>query len=136
MSVKHGAYCHSQMRQFDRLRRAHPAPTADIHPDTAAGRNIADGAWLVLTTARGRIAAKARLNAALAPNVVCASYGWHETMQPELMMDLPPEISLNFETVIDPAACDPISGSDALKGIGCDAQPLSVARSHSQDTRR
>ena len=78
----------------------------------------------MLSTARGRIAIKARFNVSLATNVVCASYGWHESMQPELMAELPPDMSLNFAIVADPAACDRISGSDALKRVPCEVKPL------------
>ncbi len=124
VSVKHGAYCHSQMRQLPSLRHAYPEPTADIHPQTAASRGIAEGAWMLLSTPRGRIAARARFNAALDKNVVCPSYGWHEAMQPELMAELPPGVSLNFEALVDPAACDKISGSDALKRVPCEVQLL------------
>ena len=124
VSVKHGAYCHSQMRQLKSLRRAYPEPTADIHPETAASRGISEGAWMLLSTARGSIAAKARFNAALAADMVCASYGWHEAMQPELMAELPSGVSLNFATVVDPAACDEISGSDALKRVPCEVEAL------------
>ncbi|HEY6094212.1 MAG TPA: molybdopterin-dependent oxidoreductase [Gallionellaceae bacterium] len=124
LSVKHVPYCHSQMRQLPSLRRAYPEPTADIHPVTAAQRGIAEGAWMLLSTARGRLAVKARFNAAQAPDVVCASYGWHEAMQPELAAGLPPGVSLNFAGVVDPAACDAISGSDALKRVPCEVQLL------------
>ncbi|HEU0187580.1 MAG TPA: molybdopterin dinucleotide binding domain-containing protein, partial [Gallionellaceae bacterium] len=126
MSVKHVPYCHSQMRQLKSLRRAYPEPTADIHPATAAQRGITDGAWMRISTARGNLAVKARFNAAQAPDVVCASYGWHEVMQPELAKELPPGVSLNFASVVDPAASDRISGSDALKRVPCEAQPLAV----------
>lgn len=124
VSVKHAAYCHSQMRELKSLRRAYPAPTADIHPETAASRGIAEGMWMLLSTKHGRIAAKARLNASLAANVVCPSYGWHEAMQPELMTELPPGVLLNFESLVDTMACDRISGSDALKRVPCDVKRI------------
>lgn len=121
VSVKQVAYCHSQMRKLPGLRRLAPEPTVEIHPETAASRGIDEGVWLKLTTARGSMASKARFNASLDPMVLCASYGWHEAMQPEFAAELSPGVTLNFATIVDPLACDPISGSDALKSVPCDA---------------
>jgi anaerobic selenocysteine-containing dehydrogenase len=120
VSVKQAAYCHSQQRQLPSLRRAAPEPTAELHPQTAADRGIAEGAWLRLATPRGEIAARARFNGLLAPDLLCVSYGWHEAMQPGLSLGA----ALNFASLVDLAAHDPISGSDALKCIPCEARPL------------
>jgi len=120
VSVKQVAYCHSQMRKLKSLCRLAPEPAAELHPETAASRGITEGAWLLVTTARGRMASKARFNAALDHAVVCVSYGWHEAMQPELAAELPPGVTLNFAAVADPSACDPASGSDALKRVPCE----------------
>lgn len=124
LSVKQVAYCHSQMRTLNSLRRLAPEPIAEMHPATAASRGIAEGAWVQIATARGIIAGKARFNAALDPAVVCTSYGWHEATQPELAATLPPGVTLNFAAVVDPAACDPASGSDALKRVPCEVSSL------------
>ncbi len=137
VSVKHRAYCHSQMRTLKSLRRLAPEPAAEIHPQTAASRGIAEGAWMLLSTAHRRIAAKARFNPALDTNVVCATYGWHETMQPELMAELPPGVTLNFAMVVDPAAGDHVSGSDALKRVPCEALPmLPVSRQDARNVKQ
>ncbi len=125
LSVKQVAYCHSQMRTLQSLRRLSPEPMAELHPATAASRGITEGDWLRVSTARGSMASKARFNAALDPAVVCVSYGWHETMQPELAAGLPPGVTLNFAAVADPLACDPASGSDALKRVPCEVSLLS-----------
>jgi len=124
VSVKQVAYCHSQMRNLKSLRRLAPEPAAEMHPSTAASRGISEGIWLLVTTATGSLAAKARFNAALDPAVVCVSYGWHEAMQPELAAELPPGVTLNFAAVADPSACDPVSGSDALKRVPCEVAVL------------
>jgi len=120
VSVKQVAYCHSQMRKLNSLRRLAPEPVAELHPATAAARDITEGAWIKIATLRGNLACRARFNAALDPAVVCASYGWHEAAQPELAAALPPGVTLNFAAVADPQACDPASGSDALKRVPCE----------------
>lgn len=124
MSLKQVAYCHSQMRKLKSLRRLAAEPIVELHPSTAGSRGITEGAWVKIATTRGVMASKARFNTALDPTVVCASYGWHEAMQPELADELPPGVTLNFAAVADPAACDPVSGSDALKRVPCEVSFL------------
>ncbi len=124
LSVKQVNFCHSQMRELESLRRSTPEPVAEINPKTAASRGIADDSWMRISTPRGSLALKARFNPSLDPGLVCASYGWHEAMQPEVVGGLPPDVTLSFAAVVDPSASDSISGSDALKRVPCDAKPL------------
>jgi anaerobic selenocysteine-containing dehydrogenase len=48
----------------------------EINPDTAAGLGIADGDWVWLEAARGRIKVQARTFAGAAPDVLNMPYGW------------------------------------------------------------
>ena len=75
-SAKTPLYCHSQHRNLAPLRRLEPDPVAEISPLTAAARDIGDGDWLAITTPRGRVRARARLNASLADGIVAALHGW------------------------------------------------------------
>ncbi|MDH3235746.1 MAG: molybdopterin-dependent oxidoreductase, partial [Alphaproteobacteria bacterium] len=69
-------FFNSEHRQLKRLRKAHPEPVAEIHPDTAAGLDIADGDWVWIETRRGRIRQKAKLTRGIDPRVVHAEHGW------------------------------------------------------------
>lgn len=98
-------FCHGQHRDIPSLRRRNPEPVADLHPDAAARRGIADGDWIELVTPRGRARMRARLDPALAPDVVVAQYGWADA---------------NVNALVDPADADPISGSVTHRGLACD----------------
>jgi anaerobic selenocysteine-containing dehydrogenase len=69
-------FFNSEHRQLKRLRKAHPQPIAELHPDTAAGLGIADGDWVWIETRRGRIKQKAKLTEGIDPRVVHAEHGW------------------------------------------------------------
>ncbi len=69
-------YCHSQGRNIPSLRRLAPDPLLEIAPAAAAGRGIADGDWVEVSTEAGRFAARARIVAELAPDAVFAQHGW------------------------------------------------------------
>ncbi len=69
-------YFNSEFRQIPSLRRRHPDPLVEIHPDTAAKHGISDGDWVSIETPRGRIRQKAKLTDGIDPRVVNAQYGW------------------------------------------------------------
>src|SRR5262249_32452030 len=50
---------HSQHRAIPAIRKTAPAPTAELHPDTAAVYGIVHGAWVTIETPRGRMRAQA-----------------------------------------------------------------------------
>lgn len=47
-----------------------------MHPDDAAVRSVGAGDWVLVRTPHGEVRARARLNPAAAPGVVCAQHGW------------------------------------------------------------
>ncbi|MFH1646254.1 MAG: molybdopterin-dependent oxidoreductase [Chloroflexota bacterium] len=70
-------YFHSEGRQLKSLRRRHPDPLVEIHPETAARLAIRDGDWVWIESPRGgRIRQRARLTDGIHPSVVCAEHGW------------------------------------------------------------
>ena len=66
----------SEHRQLDRLRRSHPDPIADIHPDLAAEHGIEDRDWIWIETRRGKIRQKAKITDGIDPRVVNIEFGW------------------------------------------------------------
>ncbi len=66
----------SEHRQLDRLRRSHPDPLADIHPDLAAEHGIDDRDWIWIETRRGKIRQKANVTDGIDPRVVNIEFGW------------------------------------------------------------
>jgi anaerobic selenocysteine-containing dehydrogenase len=113
-TAKWPQYCHSQQRGLPLLRRRMPDPLVEIHPDTAAARGIRDGDWVNLSTALASIRARARLDRHLAPEVVCAQYGWWQF----------PDGAGDANRLFDGEHYDPVAGSNSLRYCPCE---LSVA---------
>lgn len=66
----------SEHRQLPRLRRSHPEPLADIHPDTAAELGIEENDWMWIETRRGKITQKANITDGIDPRVINVEFGW------------------------------------------------------------
>jgi anaerobic selenocysteine-containing dehydrogenase len=123
-SAKVVQFCHSQHRNLGRLRRHSPDPLAEIHPDAAKARGIADDDWLVIETPHGTMRARAALNGSLDPEVVSAQFGWWQSCEP---LGLPGYDAVgagaaNYNALIDPEAVDPISGTVALRSYLCEVR--------------
>jgi len=69
-------YIHSQLRNVEEMRRHHPNPLVQLHPDTAEGLGIADGGTVRVETVRGDVKMKAQLTPDILPQVVCIPHGW------------------------------------------------------------
>jgi anaerobic selenocysteine-containing dehydrogenase len=75
-------YFNSEHRQLAKLRKAHPAPLAEIHPRTAAAYGIKNGEWMWIETRRGRMRQVAKLTTGIDPRVIAAQHGWWFPEQP------------------------------------------------------
>src|SRR5215468_7273604 len=125
-SAKTPLYCHSQHRNLAKLRRLEPDPIAELSPATAAARGVGEGDWLAIATPRGRVRARAQLNAKLADGIVAARHGWWQAC-PEL--DLPGYDAVdpdgaNINLAIGIEAADPVSGAAPHRCYPCDISRL------------
>ena len=124
--AKNSLYCESQHRGLPSLRRRAPDPQVDLHPTTAAEREIAPGDWVTIETPNGRVRARAHIDEALDPQVVCGEHGWWQAC-PEI--DAPgfepfgPD-SANFNLVIGHDEVDPVSGSVPMRAYLCEIKRL------------
>jgi anaerobic selenocysteine-containing dehydrogenase len=115
-------YCETQHRQVAELRRAAPDPQVELHPDTAAARGIGVNEWVRITTPNGDVRARAKLNAGLAPGVVCAQHGWWQGCD-ELGLPASDPFEpggVNLNLVLRQTPSDPVSGSSPLRSSVCD----------------
>ncbi len=112
-TAKWPQYCHSQQRNLPSLRRRMPDPLVEIHPQTAAARGIRDGDWVTVSTALASMRARARLDRHLAPEVVCAQYGWWQF----------PDGAGDANRLIDGEYFDPVAGSNSLRCWPCELTP-------------
>jgi anaerobic selenocysteine-containing dehydrogenase len=123
-------FCHSQHRSLPRLRRHSPDPQVELHPAAAAARGIAADDWVAIETPRATMRARARMNGSLAPDVVCAQFGWWQACEP---LGLPAYAAegpgaANYNALIDTEALDPLSGTVPLRSALCEIRRLEGAR--------
>ncbi|MGC9177863.1 MAG: molybdopterin-containing oxidoreductase family protein [Conexivisphaera sp.] len=109
-------YMASEGRQLEGLRRLHPYPEVEIHPDAAARIGVSDGDWVAIETRRGRILQRARLNPWLDPQVASAEYGW---WYPEIRGDASWRASNVNILTDDSPPLDPLMGATNLRGLMC-----------------
>jgi anaerobic selenocysteine-containing dehydrogenase len=123
-SAKWVQFCHSQHRALPSLRGQVPDPLVEIHPAAASARDIGEHDWVVVETPRGAMRARARFNAAMAPDVVCAQFGWWQACDPlglpGYAVDGP--ASANYNGAIGTEADDPISGAVPLRSYICEVR--------------
>jgi len=119
--AKHMLFCESQHRALPSLRGRAPDPEVEMHPTAAAERSIEPGDWVHIDTPVGSVRARARLNDALEPDVVCGQHGWWQSC-PEIGAPgydpFGPE-GANFNLVIGNEAIDPVSGSVPHRAYLC-----------------
>jgi anaerobic selenocysteine-containing dehydrogenase len=113
-TAKWPQYCHSQQRNQPSLRRRMPEPLVELHPATAAARGIREGDWLAVATSMGTMRARARLDRHLAPEVVCAQYGWWQYA----------DGAGDANRLIDGECFDPVAGSNSLRNFPCQVSAL------------
>ncbi len=109
ITAKWPQYCHSQQRNLPSLRRRMPEPLVEIHPDTALAHDIAEHDWVEVCSALGTMRARARLDAYLAPDVVCAQYGWWQFA----------DGAGDANRILDGECFDPVAGSNSLRDTPC-----------------
>jgi len=69
-------YFHAANRNIPWLREIRPDPIVEIHPDTAQKHAISEGQWVYISSPRGRIKQRAKLNKHIDPRVIVAEHGW------------------------------------------------------------
>jgi anaerobic selenocysteine-containing dehydrogenase len=118
-------FCQSQHRSLPALRRHAVDPEVELHPDTAAERGIAAGAWVDVLTPAGGMRARARLNARLDPRVVVGEHGWWQSCAASDAPGYDPfsTAGANFNRTVDPASRDPVSGTPGHRAGVCEVRP-------------
>jgi len=121
-SAKHFLFCESQHRALPSLRRLAPDPEVELHPDAAAHRGIRPGDWVQIETPRGSVRARARLNDALEPGVVCGQHGWWQACREIGAPGYDPfgPEGANLNLIVGSDAIDPVSGSVPHRAYLCE----------------
>jgi len=118
---RHQPFFHSEERQVDSLRKMHPWPLCQLHPETAAKFGISDGDWVWIESHIGRCMQKCQIFDGIDPRVVNAQHGW---WYPELPGEEPWlhgvwESNINVVLDDDPEKCNKIYGSWPLRATLC-----------------
>lgn len=110
-------FFNSEHRQLKKLRKAHPEPIAEIHPDTAQKYGIENGDWMWIASPRGKMRQKAKLWKGIDPRVIHVEHGWWfpEKPAPEYGVF---ESNANLLTSNLPPY-DPQMGTYQLRGLLC-----------------
>ena len=118
---RHLPFYHSEHRQVPSMRKMHPDPIVQIHPETAANLGINDGDWVCVESPRGRIIQKCQIFDGMNPRVVHVQHGWwypeEEGAEPSLHGVW--KSNCNVLTDDDPDTCNPISGGWPLRTLLC-----------------
>ena len=117
-------YFHSEGRQIPSLRKKHPDPLVEMHPETAARYGIPNGAWVWVETIRGRIRQRAKLSEGIDPRVINVEHGWWfpEEEGPEHGVW---DSNANLLTEGGPPY-DPAMGSYQLRALLCKVYPAEI----------
>ena len=111
----------SNNRQIKSLRRRHPFPLATMSAATGAKYGVADGDWIWIETARGRITQKAAFLEDMPDGMVNCEMGWWypEAGAPDYGWD---ESNANILTVCAPPH-DPVGGAYQVRALLCRIEP-------------
>lgn len=115
-------YFHSEYRQLPSLRKKHPEPYVDIHPETARKLDIKEQDWVWIETLRGKIQQKARLTTGIHPQVINVELGWWFPEEPGPDHGIW-KSNANVLTSNAPPY-DPAMGTYQLRALLCNVYPV------------
>lgn len=110
----------SRLHPIARLRKIHPEPIVDIHPETGARYGINDGDWVLIERPEGVIRQKARLSQNMRPDTVHPDgYWWEPAANPgEPGLSGAWVSNANAITPADPRMSS-FAGDQLLRGMRC-----------------
>lgn len=114
----------SHQRMLDKMRRRHPWPRVQIHPDTARALGISSGKWAWVETPVGRVRQQAELFDGVDPRVVHADALW---WYPERSAEDPSlfgvwDCTINAIVPDDLEQCD-YAGNQCFRALLCRVYP-------------
>ena len=97
------SYFHSEHRQVERLRKMHPDPTVQVHPDMLKQLDMVDGEWVWIENQNGRAKIRIEETPILSdPRIVACDHAWWRPEgDPEKFFDVF-EYNINNLMIYDP----------------------------------
>jgi anaerobic selenocysteine-containing dehydrogenase len=121
-SRKSPYFFHSAYRQIESLRKKHPDPVVEIHPQAARILGLQEGEWAAIVTPQGKITQKVRLTEAIDPRVVYVDYGWwFPEAGPERLFDWD-RSNINILTANSPLSRE--MGTPYLRAFPCRVEKI------------
>jgi anaerobic selenocysteine-containing dehydrogenase len=121
-SRKSPYFFHSAYRQIDSLRKKHPDPVVEIHPQAARILGLREGEWAAIITPQGQITQKVRFTEAIDPRVVYLDYGWwFPEAGPERLFDWD-RSNINILTANSPLGRE--MGTPCLRAFPCRVEKI------------
>ena len=130
-SAKTIAFCHSQHRNLETLRRLMPDPVLEMASADADRREIRHGDWVEIRTRSGIAVAKAAIVGGLAPGAVFGQHGWWAPGAEGTPYDASHPLAANVNCIIPTDRSDPVSGSIPLRCTPCEVVRLASPPSSS-----
>jgi len=114
-------FYHSDWHQIASVRKLHPDPLVQIHPDTAGKLGINQGDWVWIETIRGKAKQKVELFDGISPAVIHAEHAWWlpEIPAEEQSLHGVFDVNINMDMNDDPEVCNQMTGSWPLKTALC-----------------
>ncbi len=111
-------FFHTANRQVPILREIRPDPIVEIHPDTAGKHGLSEGDWAWISSPRGKVKEKVKLNSGIDPRVVVAEHGWWYPERDDRTHGW--DVSnINILTDNSHESMDPIMGATNLRVLLC-----------------
>jgi anaerobic selenocysteine-containing dehydrogenase len=103
---------HSSHRNNASLRKRHPDPIVQMHPETAKKHGIKDGDWVWIENDRGRIKQKCQIFDKILPQVISCDFGWWFPEKP----GEEPSLFGIWESNINVLSCDDLEACGRTSG--------------------
>ncbi|HYO20294.1 MAG TPA: molybdopterin dinucleotide binding domain-containing protein, partial [Dermatophilaceae bacterium] len=97
--------------------------TLQMHPDTAAGLGVADGADARVTSRSGEVTVPVEVTDGIRAGVVSLPHGWGHSLAGTRGSVAAARPGVNSNLLTDPLALDPLSGTSVLNGIPVTVRP-------------
>jgi anaerobic selenocysteine-containing dehydrogenase len=114
----------SHHKMLDKMRRQHPYPFLQIHPETARELGVSEGDWVYVETPLGRVKEKAQLFDGVHPQVVHADALWWYPEQPGEEPSLSGVWDCTINAIVpDDAEQNDYAGNQCFRALLCRVYP-------------
>jgi anaerobic selenocysteine-containing dehydrogenase len=109
---------------LDKMRRQHPYPLLQLHPDTAKELGVSEGDWVYVETPLGRVKEKAQLFEGIHPQVVHADALWWYPEEPGEEPSLSGVWDCTINAIVpDDAEQNDYAGNQCFRALLCRVYP-------------